>query len=266
VPPSEPSFGQGGGAAELDDELDARVRIEQQSLACFSCAVIWVLLRALGPGGLRLVDSIGDGAPIGAFIAMVGCGTHLLALLALAFRPLTGPTSGPVPTLTLGFGWALAPWTLLVYALWVALAERGGLGVLLFGVGVPLSGALALRAARRLLEGSNAGQPWAPALLTAGRALALLLLAAALIHVVRAGLEAGRLRAALSDATLAVSLAFLVVASPMVRWPARLGRGMPRVCVGVWALTLALLGISPEVRATVKSAPLVAGVVGLALR
>jgi hypothetical protein len=254
------------GAAEIDDELDARVRVEQQSLACLACAVIWVVLRALGPGGLKLVDSIGDDAPIGAFIALVGCGTHVLALVALAVRPLTGPWGGPVPTLSLGFGWALAPWTLLVYALWMALQGHGAFGVLLFAIAVPLSGAVSLRAARRLLQARDAGQPWGSMLLHAGRALALLLLAASLIGVVRSGLEAARLRAALSDATLAVSLAFLVVASPMVRWPARLARGMPWVCVGVWALSLALLGISPEVRATVKSAPLVAGVVGLALR
>jgi hypothetical protein len=73
-------------------------------------------------------------------------------------------------------------------------------------------------------------------------------------------------QAVLSDAVLGLLLTILVVASPMVRWPARIARGMPRVCVGVWVLTLGLLGISPEVRATVKSAPLVAGVVGLALR
>lgn len=266
VPSEQTSSEQPGGVAEIDGELDARVRVEQQSLACLLCALVWVVLRALGPGGLRLVDSIGDDAPIGAFIALVGCGTHVLALVALAFRPLTGLWGGPLPTLSLGFGWALAPWTLLVYALWMALEGQGTWGMLLFAGAVPLSGAASARAARRLLEARDAGQPWAPVLLHAGRALALLLLAASLIGVVRAGLEAARLRAALSDATLAVSLAFLVVASPMVRWPARLARGMPRVCVGVWAVTLALLAISPEVRATVKSAPLVAGVVGLALR
>jgi hypothetical protein len=253
-------------AAEIDGELDARVRVEQQSFACLMGAIVWVVLRALGPGGLRLVDSIGDDAPIGAFIALVGCGTHVLALVALAFRPPASPWGGPVPALSLGLGWALGPWTLLVYALWMALQGQGAIGVLLFAIGVPLSGVASSRAARRLLEARDAGQVWAPLVLHAGRALALLLLAASLLSVVRAGLEAARLRVALSDATLAVSLAFLVVASPMVRWPARLGRGMPRVCVGVWAVTLALLGISPEVRATVKSAPLVAGVVGLALR
>lgn len=257
---------QATGTVDIDGELDARVRVEQQALACLVCAVVWVVLRALGPGGLKLVDSIGDAAPIGAFIALVGCGTHVLALVALTFRPLTGAWGAAMPTLSLGFGWALGPWTLIVYALWMALEGQGVIGVLLFAVAAPLSAAGLLRVATRLLEARDAGQPWAPVLLQAGRALALLLLAASLISVVRSGLEAARLRAALSDATLAVSLAFLVVASPMVRWPARLARGMPRVCVGVWAVTLALLGISPEVRATVKSAPLVAGVVGLALR
>jgi hypothetical protein len=254
------------GATELNDELDARARVEQQAFACLLCAIVWVVLRALGPGGLRLADSVGDGAPVGAFIALVGCGSHVLALVALAFRPLSGPWGGSVPALSLGLGWALAPWTLLVYVLWFLAQDQGLLGVLLFGVGAPVLGAASLTAARHVLETRDAGQPWAPVLLHAGRALALLLLAAAVIGVLRSALEAARLRAALSDATLAVSLAFLVVASPMVRWPARLARGMPRVCVGVWAVTLALLGISPEVRATVKSAPLVAGVVGLALR
>ena len=254
------------GTTDIDTELDARVRVEQQALACLVCAVVWVVLRALGPGGLRLVDSIGDGAPIGAFIALVGCGSHGLALVALAFRPLIGGLStGPALTLTLGLGWALAPATLLSSGLWMVVQDWP-LGVLLFGVGVPLLCVLALAAARRLREASDADDPRAPVLLNAGRALALLLLLVAVVSVVREASAAGQLRAALSDATLAVSLAFLVVASPMVRWPARVARGMPRVCVGVWALTLVLLGVSPEVRATVKSAPLVAGVVGLALR
>jgi hypothetical protein len=259
------SFQQATGTTDVDDELDARVRVEQQALACLLGAIVWVVLRTLGPGGLRLVDSVGDGAPVGAFIALVGCGSHGLALVALAFRSLSGLTGGPASTLSLGFGWSLAPWTLVAYALWVAVHDWP-LGVLLVGIGVPLIGALSVAVARRLLEASDAGQHWAALLIHAGRALALLLLAASVVGVVRSALEASELRAALSDATLAVSLAFLVIASPMVRWPGRVARGMPRVCVGVWALTLALLGISPEVRATVKSAPLVAGVIGLALR
>lgn len=253
------------GTTEIDAELDARVRVEQQALACLIGAIVWVVLRTLGPGGLRLADSVGEGAPIGAFIALVGCGSHALALVALAFRSLSGPSGGLAPTLSLGFGWSLAPWTLATYALWVAMQDWP-LGVLIFGLGVPVLGAFTLAAARRLVEADEAGEYWAPLLLHAGRALALLLLAASVVGVVRSALQAAALRAALSDATLAVSLAFLVVASPMVRWPARVARGMPRVCVAVWAVTLALLGISPEVRATVKSAPLVAGVAGLALR
>lgn len=259
------SFEQTTGNLRLEEELDARARIEQQALACLLGAVVWVVLRTLGPGGVRLVDSIGDGAPIGAFIALVGCGSHVLALVALAFRPLALGGAGSAPALSLGFGWSLAPWTLVTYALWVVVHDWP-LGALWFAIGAVSLGALALAVARHLVEASDAGQPWAPVLLHAGRALALLLLAASIVGIVRSALHPAWLRAALSDATLAVSLAFLVVASSMVRWPARLARGMPRVCVGVWALTLALLGISPEVRATVKSAPLVAGVVGLALR
>lgn len=253
------------GAIDASDEVDARWRVEQQALACLLCAIVWVVLRGLGPHGLRLADSVGDGAPIGAFIALVGCGSHVLALVALASRSPSGLWGRPAPMLSLGIGWVLAPWTLLVCGLW-SVVQHWPFGLLLFAVGVPLTGALSVSGTRRLLEARDAEQPGAAAVLHAGRALALLLILASLVGVVRAALEAARVRSALSDATLAVSLAFLVVASPMVRWPARVARGAPRVCVGVWALTLALLGISPEVRATVKSAPLVAGVVGLALR
>jgi hypothetical protein len=247
-------------------EFDARVRVEQQALACLASAVVWVLLRALGPDGLRLGESIGEGAPIGAFIALVGCGSHSLALAALAFRPLSSPWSRLAEALSVGLGWALAPWTLLAYALWV-LTQHRPLGALTFAVGAILLGVAFVAAARRLLVARAEGQRWATVLVYVGRALALFLLMVALITVLRSVLRVdGVLQAVLSDAVLGLLLTVLVVASPMVRWPARIARGMPRVCVGVWALTLGLVGISPEVRATVKSAPLVAGIVGLALR
>jgi hypothetical protein len=246
-------------------ELDARVRVEQQALTCLIAATIWVLLRAVGPEGLRLGESIGDGAPIGAFIALVGCASHSLALAALAFRPLSAPWSGFAVALSLGLGWALAPWTLFAYGLWVATHHRP-LGALTFAVGATLFGLTAVVAARRLLEARAEGQRWATLLIYAGRALALLLLAVALISVASSVLGLDGAQAALSDVVLGFLLVILVLASPMVRWPARVARGMPRVCVGVWAVTLGLVAISPEVRATVKSAPIVAGIVGLALR
>jgi hypothetical protein len=246
--------------------LDARVRIEQQALACLAAAVIWVLLRTLGPGGLRLSETLGDGAPIGAFIALVGCGSHSLALAALAFRPLSSQWSDLAAALSLGLGWALAPWTLLAYGLWAATHDRP-LGALMFAVGATLIGVALVVVARRLLAARAAGSRWASISVHVGRALALFLLVFALVTVLRSVLGVEQvLQEALSDAVLGLLLTILVVASPMVRWPARIARGMPRVCVGVWVVTLGLLGISPEVRATVKSAPLVAGVVGLALR
>lgn len=246
-------------------ELDARVRVEQQALTCLIAATTWVLLRAVGPDGLRLGESIGDGAPIGAFIALVGCASHSLALAALAFRPLSPAWSGLAVALSLGLGWALAPWTLFAYGLWVATYHRP-LGALTFAVGATLFGLTSVVAARRLLEAQAEGQRWATLLIHAGRALALVLLAAALIGVARSVLGLEGAQAAVSDVVLGFLLVILVLASPMVRWPARIARGMPRVCVGVWAMTLGLVAISPEVRATVKSAPVVAGVMGLALR
>jgi hypothetical protein len=254
------------GAERVSVELDARVRVEQQALACLLAAVVWVLLRTVGPDGLRLGASVGDGAPIGAFIALVGCGSHSLALAALAFRPLASPWSDLATALSLGLGWALAPWTLLAYGLWVATHHRP-LGALTFAVGATLIGVAFVLVARRLLAARKAGHPWATVLVYVGRALALFLLVLALVTVLRSVLGIEHvLQAVLSDAVLGLLLTVLVVASPMVRWPARIARGMPRVCVGVWLLTLGLLAISPEVRATVKSAPLVAGIVGLALR
>jgi hypothetical protein len=255
-----------GGEGSGSVELDARVRVEQQALACLAAGVVWVLLRTLGPEGLRLGESIGDGAPIGAFIALVGCGSHSLALAALAFRPLSAPWSGLAAALSLGLGWALAPWTLFAYGLWLATRHRP-LGALTFAVGATLLGVAFVVAARRLLVARAEGHQWATVLVYIGRALALFLLVLALVTVLRSVLRVEHgLEAALSDAVLGLLLTVLVVASPMVRWPARIARGMPRVCVGVWVLTLGLVGISPEVRATLKSAPLVAGIVGLALR
>lgn len=253
------------GALTVVDELDARVRVEQQALACLVCAVAWVVLRRLGPDGLRFDESIGDGAPIGAFIALVGCGSHTFALASLAFRPLSAPWGALAPVLSLGLGWALAPWTLLAYMLWAATHDRP-LGALAFAAGATLIGLLCAEVARRLLEARVASERWATRLIYAGRALALFLLVGLVVSVARSTPEAAGVRLAPSDATLALSLMFLVAVSPMVRWPARIARGMPRVCVVVWVLTLMLLGISPEVRATVQSAPLVAGLVGVALR
>jgi hypothetical protein len=254
----------GLGAGSL--ELDARVRVEQQALACLLAAVVWVLLRTLGPDGLRIGESVGDGAPIGAFIALVGCGSHSLALAALAFRPLYTPWSDFAAVLSLGLGWTLAPWTLLAYGLWTATHEWS-LGALSFAVGATLLGVAFVIVARRLVVAWAMGRRWPIVLVHVGRALALFLLVLAVVAVMRSVLGVEQVfQAVLSDAVLGLLLTILVVASPMVRWPARIARGMPRVCVGVWVLTLGLLGISPEVRATVKSAPLIAGVVGLALR
>jgi hypothetical protein len=247
-------------------ELDARARVEQQALACLVAAVMWVSFRTLGPDGFRLGDSIGDGAPIGAFIALVGCGSHSLALAALAFRPLARPWSGLAEALSAGLGWALAPWTLLAYGLWLVTHDLR-LGGFTFAAGASLLGVALVAAARRLLVARAEGRRWATLLVHGGRALALFLLVLALASVLGSVVgEDDVLEATLSDAVLGLLLAVLVVASPMLRWPTRIALGMPRVCVGVWALTLGLVGISPEVRATVKSAPLVAGIVGLALR
>jgi hypothetical protein len=254
----------GVGAGSL--ELDARVRVEQQALACLLAAVVWVLLRTLGPGGLRIGESVGDAAPIGAFIALVGCGSHSLALAALAFRPLYAPWSDVASALSLGFGWALAPWTLLAYGLWTATHHRP-LGALAFAAGAVLLGVAFVIIARWLVPARATGRGRAIVVVYVGRALALFLLVLVVVTVLRSVLGVEQVfQAVLSDAVLGLLLTMLVAASPMVRWPARIARGMPRVCVGVWVLTLGLLGISPEVRATVKSAPLIAGVVGLALR
>jgi hypothetical protein len=213
-----------------------------------------------------MAESVGDAAPIGAFIALVGCGSHSLALAALAFRPLYTPWSDVASALFLGFGWALAPWTLLAYGLWTATHDRP-LGALAFAAGAILLGVAFVMIARRLLVARAMGHRWAIVLVNVGRALALFLLVMTVVTVLRSVLGVEQVfQAVLSDAVLGLLLTILVVASPMVRWPARIARGMPRVCVGVWVLTLGLLGISPEVRATVKSAPLVAGLVGLALR
>ena len=81
----------------------------------------------------------------------------------------------------------------------------------------------------------------------------------------RGAFQHSALRPALPDAALGLLLALLVAAAPGLTRGRRAAQWGVPMCVGVWVLTLGLLISRADVRATVKSAPIIAGVAGLVL-
>jgi hypothetical protein len=139
------------------------------------------------------------------------------------------------------------------------------LGAVTFAASAALVALLAVFGARRLIAAGREGQRGRAAL-RLGRALALAGVATVLVLVLRFSAEHEQVRSSLPDAGLGLAAALIVAVSSAARWPARAPRWAPLLCVVVWAAALWLVLAQPEVRATVKSAPLIGGVVGLTLR
>lgn len=244
--PLAPPVGRGAGAR----------LVERAALLALGVAGAQAALRALwlGDGG---VGSAGQ-------LALLGAASVTLCLTALAFAPPARAGRRSLAALSLGLGWSLVPWALLADWLLVSTHHRplGAVTFAAFALAVALPCVLG---ARRLLAFGRDGERGRAAL-RLGRALALIGAAVVLVLVLLALVDHEQVRSGLVDATSALAAMILVAAGSAARWPARAPRWAPLLCAGVWAATLWLVLTQPDVRATVKSAPIIAGVVGLVLR
>lgn len=246
-------------------EVGGRGLAEGRALACFFGALLWAAPRALWPAqaGDDSLSPIG----IGGYVALVGCGSFSLALVALAWRPMQrsdGSRSWSA-ALSLGFGLALLPWA--AFALWLSVAtHHRPLGAVTFAVAAAASGVVCLLAARWLIERQLQGRRAGVASVRVASGIAVLAAGALVVVLARAAFLEAELRSPLSEGVLGLLIAGLIVALPLARWSATTKRWWLPLCVGVWVVTAGLLRSSADVRATVKSAPTIAGVVGLLLR
>ncbi len=177
----------------------------------------------------------------------------------------SGGASSGLAALTLGFGLALLPWA--AFAFWLSVAtHHRPLGAVTFAVAAAAIGVVCLLAARWLLERQLQGRRAGVAALRAASCIAVLAAGSLIVVLARAAFLAAELRSPLWEGVLGLLIAGLVVALPFSRWSAATKRWWLPLCVGVWVLTAGLLQSSSDVRATVKSAPTIAGVVGLVLR
>lgn len=240
-------------------EGEARVLSGQRAFACLVAALLWAAPRTLSVWG-GAADGGGASGQVGVtgYLALVGCGLLSFVLVALSWGS-RGSSEGPARgslALTLGLGLALVPWAALAYWLSVATHHRP-LGAVTYAVGAALGGALGIPLARWLLQRRYA------------RVVALALWLSGVggltIVALRGMLREPLLRPVLPEALLGVALALVVVAAPALPGWRRAARWGVPVCVGVWAISLGVLASSSQVRATVKSAPIIAGIAGLAL-
>jgi hypothetical protein len=148
----------------------------------------------------------------------------------------------------------------LAYWLTVSTHHRP-LGAVTYAVAACIMGSMSIALARWVLREGSSVRRLAPVVwvICASSAATLVFL------VVRGAFQQPALRPALPDAALGVLLALLVAAAPGLRGGRRTAQWGVPMCVGVWVLTLGLLMSSADVRATVKSAPIIAGVAGLVL-
>jgi len=242
-----------------------------RALAGVVAAAVWAAPRVW----------LGDDAPLAArllgYLALVGCGSVSLGLLALSWG--LPPASAGAParanepdvrqwqrSLTLGLGLALVPWFGLAYWLQVATHHRP-LGSVVFAAGAAAVGVPCVALARRLLEPDLRHGAGAR---VCGLVAVLVGLATLAVIVVGAPLDDLDVRAAVLDLLLGAGLGLVLLRA--FQKPGR--RAVPRwfalgaavACLGVWGSTGWLLHSDTDVRARVKSAPVIAGAVGLLLR
>ena len=242
--------------------MSAAVRAfaEQRVLVCLLGAVVWAAPRALWPGEGQL--------PVGGpeYLALVGCGLLSLLLIAVSFGPraLPEPDAEWRAVLTLGLSLALVPWSVLGYSILV-LTHHRPLGAVAFAVGAAVTGWVCVGVARWAFAVCQASPRWGKALIRAGWTLAFLAAGAALLVAARAALQQVEYRAAVPDVALGLVLAVAVARLPTAGRAGRVTRFSLPICIGVWVLTLWLMNTDADVRATVKSAPVIAGMLGLML-
>jgi hypothetical protein len=232
--------------------------LERGALVCLVGAVPWTVLHSLWLGS--------PAAGLADQVALAGAASSTLGLTAIAFapvRPREHESRAGLAAVSLGLGWALVPWALLAQWL-LASTHHRPLGAVTFAGAASAMGLVSVLAARRLVAFGRTER--GRAALRLGRALALLGAAAIVVLVSSTVAEREQVRSGLVDVGIAVAAVSSIAVCSAARWPERAPRWAPLVCVGVWAVTLCLVFTQPDVRATVKSAPIIAGVVGLVLR
>jgi len=223
---------------------------------------------------------LADDAPLEArllgYLALAGCGSVSLALFAVSWGL---PPSARAPALTeqggvrrwqraltLGLGLALVPWFGLAYWLQVATHHRP-LGAVAFAAGAAAVGVPCVALAWHLLEPELRHGAWARLC----RVVAVLAgLTTLTLIVVGAPLDDLDVRAAVLDLLLGGGLGFALARASQKPGRRAAPRGLVLAavlgCLGVWGSTGWLLHSDTDVRARVKSAPVLAGAIGLLLR
>jgi len=246
-------------AAVILSEDTARAVLGQRVVWCLLGASLWAAPHWFWPldGGARF--------SAGAYFALLGSGSFSLWCVAVAWGATrsNGPASHALAVLTLGIGLSLVPCAALAYWVEVATHHRP-LGAVSFAVGAAIAVLACVLVARWLLA-------WCPEQARWGRLarrsawLLVGLAALQLIVVAAGGVQHGLFRAA-TDVGLGALLAFLVVGLPAPHRALRSARWALPLAVTLWGATAWLLGSDLDLRARVKSVPVVAGVAGLMWR
>lgn len=243
--------------------------VSLRALAGVVAAALWAAPRVW----------LGDDAPLPArllgYLALVGCGSVSLGLLALSWvvPPVRSSARAHEDdlrqwqrSLTLGLGLALIPWFGLAYWLELATHHRP-LGSVVFALGAAAVAVPCVALARYLFQPDVRRGAWAR---LCGMAALLAGLTTLAVIVVGAPLDDLDVRAAVLDLLLGAGLGLVLVRvsrkpgrRPAPRW---LVFGAAVTCLGVWGSSGWLLRSDTDVRARVKSAPVLAGAVGLLLR
>lgn len=239
-----------------------------RALACLLGASLWALPAALGVwGGAVDVELDAPRVGVSGYLALVGCGLLSLVLVASAWgsRARSDWEASWSRVLTMGLGLALGPWAALAYWLAVATHHRP-LGAVTFAVAACFVGGVSIALSRWVLRRGPSVR-W---LVPLGWVICASSVASLVFVLSPAAFQQPVLRSVVPDVALGALLALLVAVMPRAREGRRAARwavpwAVP-TCVCVWVLTLGLLVSSADVRATVKSVPIVAGVAGLILR
>lgn len=200
------------------------------------------------------------------YLALAGAASFSLFLLRLALRSPSGAAARGSHALTLGAALASAPLVALGFALKVATHHRP-LGAATFALAALAGFALLTLLAASALELRARAPRLGPALVYGAGAAGALSAGWAVFSVGRALIQRATLASSAVDALWGLLLAAVLV-SVGAGWLARsrLALGGLPLCCALWLASLWLLRSDVDVRATVKSAPIVAGLVGILVR
>ncbi len=228
----------------------------RRSALCLIASAGWALVPFSRSSESAALDFWG-------YVALVGSGVFTLLVVAVCFDARDREGSGWSSALTLGCGLAALPWAILAYWLQVGTHHRP-LGAATFAIGALLIGGFAVAVARHVLAFAATEARLGPPVLMACRVLALASVALLLVVLGSASLDHVSLGRIVPELVAGVLLGALVVSLPVsARLAAAAAWALP-VCAILCLISLWLVQSEADVRATVKSAPLIAGVFGLA--